>query len=573
MATTYLSPGVYVEEVDKGTKPIQVLGASMPAFLGITAQASEKYPQTGAPLKLVANEPQLITNWTQFKTIFGGFVKGAFLPDAVYGYFNNGGGPCYVTSLRTMDEDKDGEKAAFSFGDQPKKTSSRTAKKDEKVSEPQEENPPEVTGFTVTAKYGGRYGTDIDFFIRHEKDDEGKPNGRFAMFLEYPSVSGTMREPKTGLYVKNGTVFDSNQKDENEQDMPVEFDAVEVTTVGNDIPPENPQNAKGNLNPYSLKLTQMPDNAIEPLSDTVIIGDEAKREGLGGLVALDDIRLLVCPDLMAGVPKDGSLLNDEKGKKRIMSVQKAMQAQCEGLRYRFAILDTPPGLNAKQVKEWRSELGIDSSYCALYYPWLEVPDFSGGNGKTTLVPPSGYMAGVYNRVDGGRGVHKAPANEPPMGVIGLERKLTKGEQDTLNPNGINCFRFFPGGRGIKIWGARTLSSNGSWRYINVRRLFITISASLDEGLQWVVFEPNDMMLWARVRRDIRAFLSTFWLNGALFGNTQDESFYVKCDEELNPPAIRDLGQLIIEVGVAPVKPAEFVILRLSQWAGPNAEAE
>ena len=573
MATTYLSPGVYVEEVDKGTKPIQVLGTSTPAFLGITAQASEKFPATGAPNpdKLVLNEPQLITNWTQYKTIFGGFVKGAYLPDAIYGYFNNGGGSCYVTSILAVDEEAEGEKASITLSESTKAEIEKTEGDGEKPKPSGRSN--SKSDFTVTAKVGGRYGTEIKVFITHDKDADKKPTGLFTMTVQYPSVSGTMVERLEGLSIDNGELLNTAVRDENNKSQPAHFDAVDVSLKGNNLPPENPRNKKDNPIPYQLQLSTPPDTTIQPIDQNLIIGDEAKRSGIESFTAMEDVRLIVCPDLMAGLPKDINILEDDTAKKRIFAVQKAMQAHCERLRYRFAILDTPPGLNAKQVKEWRSELGIDSSYCAMYYPWLEVPDFSGSNGKTTMVPPSGYMAGVYNRVDSDRGVHKAPANEAPLGVIGLERRLTKGEQDTLNPVGINCFRFFAGGRGIKIWGARTLSSDGSWRYINVRRLFITIAASLDEGLQWVVFEPNDMKLWARVRRDIRAFLSTFWLNGALFGNTQSDAFYVKCDEDLNPPAIRDLGQLIIEVGVCPVKPAEFVILRLSQWAGPNAEAE
>jgi uncharacterized protein len=178
--------------------------------------------------------------------------------------------------------------------------------------------------------------------------------------------------------------------------------------------------------------------------------------------------------------------------------------------------------------------------------------------------------GIYNRTDAERGVHKAPANEIVRGAIGLELVLSRGEQDTLNPIGVNCIRTFPG-RGIRVWGARTLSSDGSWRYINVRRLFIMVEASLDVSMQWVVFEPNDHTLWAKVRRDVNSFLRVIWRSGALFGTTPDQAFYVKCDEELNPTEIRDLGQLIIEVGLAPVKPAEFVIFRISQWAGANAE--
>jgi phage tail sheath protein FI len=207
----------------------------------------------------------------------------------------------------------------------------------------------------------------------------------------------------------------------------------------------------------------------------------------------------------------------------------------------------------------------------MYYPWIQIADLSGSGSTTKTVPPSGHVVGVYNRSDGERGFHKAPANEIVRGAIDLELNLSRGEQDTLNPVGVNCIRSFPG-RGIRIWGARTLSSDGSWRYINVRRLFIVVEASIDVGLQWVVFEPNDPMLWSRVLRDVKAFLSVIWSGGALFGLSSDEAFYVKCDEELNPAEVRDLGQLIIEVGICPVKPAEFVIFRISQWAGPNAAA-
>lgn len=218
-----------------------------------------------------------------------------------------------------------------------------------------------------------------------------------------------------------------------------------------------------------------------------------------------------------------------------------------------------------------NEAGYDTKYGAVYYPWLQVGN-PAGNGESLLVPPCGYMAGVYARSDTERGVHKAPANEVVRGAIGVEKQITKSEQDILNPIGINCIRSFPG-RGIRVWGARTLSSDPSWRYINVRRLFNFVEKSIQQGTQWVVFEPNDMDLWARIRRDITAFLTMVWRSGALFGATPSQAFYVKCDEETNPPEARDLGQVIIEIGIAPVKPAEFVIFRISQWASGGETAE
>jgi phage tail sheath protein FI len=188
------------------------------------------------------------------------------------------------------------------------------------------------------------------------------------------------------------------------------------------------------------------------------------------------------------------------------------------------------------------------------------------------VPPSGHMAGIWGRNDDTRGVHKAPANEVIRGAISLANDLTSREQELLNPNGINCIRSFSG-RGIRVWGARTLSSDPAWRYLNVRRLFNYLEESILGGTQWVVFEPNDDALWAKMRRTISAFLVNEWRKGALFGLSPDEAYFVKCDRETNPAEGIDAGQVVCEVGVAPVKPAEFVIFRLSQFSGGAALAE
>jgi phage tail sheath protein FI len=509
MAVTYASPGVYVEEVDLGPKPIEAVGTSIAAFIGLTAEASLKKidPATGerVPVESRLNKATLVTSWTQYVNIFGQFVSGAYLPDAIYGYFANGGGPCYVVSLRALEE----EEAEVSVAEVTIPAKGR------------------AKSFQVTAKAPGPAGNDLTVNIKVTEDET------FAMNVG--------EETKTGLTMKKGENHIGDAT----------FEAVTISNVGSAMPEDG-----------SYPLTG---GGVEALSTADFIGDVAERTGLGGLEALEDVRLLICPDIMAGY--DGS----EEAKKRIKMVQEAMIAHCERMKYRFAILDTPPGLNAQQAKEWREYLNFNSSYAALYYPWIEIADFSVGGSNTKFVPPSGHMVGIINRTDSERGTHKAPANENVLGAINLELNLSRAEQDTLNPIGVNCIRAFPG-RGICVWGARTLSDDGSWRYINVRRLFIMVEASLDRGMQWVVFEPNDSTLWAKVRRDVTSFLRVVWRSGALFGNTPEEAFYVKCDEELNPPEIRDLGQLIIEVGLAPVKPAEFVIFRISQWAGADAEA-
>ncbi len=510
MALSYASPGVYVEEVERGTKPIQAVGTSMAAFVGITAEASTKGINAATGKRVVLesrlNKPTLVTSWTQYSDVFGEFVSGAYLPDAVYGYFANGGGPCYVTSLRALNE---GSAAA----------------KNAEVSVPARGK---GSSFKATAKVAGPGANGLQVTVTIVGEDT------FAL-----TIGG---ETKSGLTMKKGENFVGD----------AQFESVAISDVG--APAAFPVEGS-----YALS-----GGGIQPLTAADFIGSAADRTGLGGLEAIDEIRLVVCPDVMAGY--DGS----SEAKERVKMVQEAMISHCEKMRYRFAVLDTPPGLNAQQAFEWRNYINFDTSYAALYYPWIKVADLSGSGSTSKLVPPSGHMVGIYNRSDARVGVHKAPANEVILGAVDLEIRLSKGEQDVLNPVGVNCIRTFPG-RGIRIWGARTLSSNGAWRYISVRRLFILVEASMETGLAWVVFEPNDSTLWAKVTRDVSSFLRVVWRGGALFGNTPEQAFYVKCDEELNPSEVRDLGQLIIEVGMAPVKPAEFVIFRISQWAGANAQ--
>jgi phage tail sheath protein FI len=318
--------------------------------------------------------------------------------------------------------------------------------------------------------------------------------------------------------------------------------------------------------PGTYSLTAAPATALVAVTPEIIVGDAAARSGVAGFEAAEDVTMVCCPDLMA-LYQAGKLSMEG-----VKAVQQAMLDHCANMKDRFAILDCPPDLSPQQVKDWRmKDAGYDTKYGAVYYPWIKVAN-PFGNGASILVPPSGYMAGIYARSDTERGVHKAPANEVVRGAIGVEMQMTKAEQDILNPVGINCIRAFPG-RGIRVWGARTLSSDASWRYINVRRLFNYVEESIQLGTQWVVFEPNDEALWSRIRRDISAFLTMVWRSGALFGATPAEAFFVKCDAETNPPPVRDLGQVVIEIGLAPVKPAEFVIFRISQWAGGGATSE
>jgi uncharacterized protein len=276
-------------------------------------------------------------------------------------------------------------------------------------------------------------------------------------------------------------------------------------------------------------------------------GGPGARTGLKCMDEVDEIAIIAAPGQVSP------------------AVQDALLSHCETRKDRFAILDSPETITGGVDKLPKPR---DSKYGAYYFPWIQVYDPDKGN---IFVPPSGHIAGVYSRTDSERGVHKAPANEIVRGALGMKYNVSKGEQDLLNPKGINAIRYMNGA--IRIWGARTLSTDPSWRYINVRRLFIMVESSIERATQWVVFEPNDHRLWKRVQRTIASFLTLLWRNGALMGTAPEQAFYVKCDEETNPPEVIDAGQLVVEIGLAPSKPAEFVIFRIGQMASGGGVEE
>ena len=258
--------------------------------------------------------------------------------------------------------------------------------------------------------------------------------------------------------------------------------------------------------------------------------------------------------------------------KTSQAIQNALITHCEELMDRFAVLDPPAESNIQEVQDFRNN--YDTKYAALYYPWVTVRDPLVKDNRN--VPPSGHMIGIYARTDETRGVHKAPANEVIRGIVDLEKLVNKREQDILNPSpvNINVLRDFrANGRGLRVWGARCITSDTAWKYVNVRRLFIYLEESLDEGTQWVVFELNDEPLWARVRQSVTNFLTRVWRDGALMGATPEEAFFVKCDRTTMTQDDIDNGRLIMLIGVAPVKPAEFVIIRIGQFAGGSQVAE
>lgn len=282
------------------------------------------------------------------------------------------------------------------------------------------------------------------------------------------------------------------------------------------------------------------------------------KSALALLEPIDDVNMIAIPD------------------RGDADVQLAMIAHCEKMMDRFAILDSRralPLFGAGSVDEQRLSLDSPSGYAAFYYPWLLVPAAT-GNGRL-LVPPSGHVAGIYARTDGKRGVHKAPAGEEAVvnGALGVEQPMSDIDQGQLNLHGINVIRVFKGGGRSVVWGARTTATDKNWLYINVRRLFLFLEESIEEGIRWAVFEPNNQTLWKKLKRSITAFLTQQWRDGALYGSKPEEAFYVRIDEVLNPDTERALGRLHIEIGIRPSYPAEFIIVRIGIWQGGSEITE
>lgn len=279
----------------------------------------------------------------------------------------------------------------------------------------------------------------------------------------------------------------------------------------------------------------------------------AYGDGLNVLEAIEDISIVAAPGYSFG------FLDDTSGQLNIRAIQQHLIAHCERMRYRIAVLDAPDKAGLTDVRAYRGQ--IDSKYGALYYPWVKIIDPL--TSRELNVPPSGHVAGIYARNDVERGVQKAPANEVVRMAVGFERSISKAQQDVLNPEGINCFRFFEG-RGNRLWGARTVSSDGEWKYVNLRRYFAYIERSIDKGTQVFVFESNGEQLWENVRQTVSDFLLNEWKSSRLMGSSPDQAFFVRCDRTTMTQNDIDNGRLICLVGVAALRPAEFVIFRVGQ---------
>lgn len=618
----YLTPGVYIEEIDGGSKPIEGVGVNTAAFVG--------YAKSGE-----FNKPTFVSSWTEFTRIYGDedaiiapalaeelgtspiavltaklaakptmnwiqfadrefqrrvrdgkWVKGQaktwaeflnnhglrenrdltfspYLPDAylaycVKGFFDNGGDRCYIVRVA-----RESDLKPFLNGKKTKAIASQAHAL--------------VEGIEVRAKDAGDAANGTTVTVTHKGDDG------FLLKVDTPDgqteIVGTERQPLTIESIK----------------APVKSKFIEFASVQTETrPAEQTFTLTGGMAASDSKLLplQLEYEKVEKESLEEIVGDEAKRTGFRGLVQIEDINMISAPDIMAGLVTwehlgDGVQIENisiaDEQREKVYSLQKQMISYCEGMGDRMAILDSLPGLDPDTFRREvinTYNLSADHGQAAIYYPWIRVedqtlkdPDRTRNKKYYKLIPPSGHVAGVWARVGKERGVHKAPANEPLRSAVSLERDVTHSEQGLLNFDGLNVIRTFPG-RGIRIWGARTLATvgNASWKYVNVRRLFNFLEKSMDRGMQWAVFEPNDDDLWARVRRNLSAFLWVQWKEGMLFGATPDEAFYVKCDRETNTTEMIDLGRLYVEIGINPVKPAEFVIVRIGQWDGGAEKA-
>lgn len=529
----YLSPGVYVEEIEIGSRPIEGVSTSTAGFLG---QAER------GPIK-----PRLITGFEEFGRVYGRYLGHSFLAYAVDGFFKNGGQRCFVGRIvHTNDEDEEKNASATSANlteqiriaaSGPGEWGDRIAVKIQKGSLDKDSNNPDdrepKTLFKLTAMY---WNTKPDPLV--DPTDPQKimdPNRREPELLEvYDNLS---TDPSSIDFYENRINPQSNlirlQRLTETADIPGLTQLKLLTEL---------DGSTGGRNGAAVEVTDYQGSFLKLQPEDEI------RTGLLGFEEIDEIAIVCVPDHHTDV-----------------NLSDAIITHCTKMKDRFAILHSKPSDTISTIQNIRPN--FDTSYAAFYFPWINVYDPR--IKRQSLVPPSGHIAGVYAKTDTERGVHKAPANVVLQGITDLQYQITKSEQDLLNPKGVNCLRTFPG-RGNLVWGARTLSTNTLLKYVPVRRFLLYLEESIEEGTYWVVFEPNDERLWARVKATITEFLTRVWRDGALMGTKPEEAFFVKCDRTTMTPDDINNGRLICMIGVATVKPAEFVIFRIAQFTAGSA---
>lgn len=560
----YFSPGVYVEEYDNSPRPIEGVGTSVAGFVGF----AEKGPTEGALF--------VITSYREFVRQFGRslsefeYGEYRYLAPAVEQFFVNGGSSCYVSRVSVPDA-----KAAFAkkgilyveagsvgkWGNKIQITlTSVTRRKMQVVGLNGEAYVAKsVDGFregdlVVCGGVYNRIKSIIDNSVTFEQPFEEEIVDTALLPVTLVYLVETDVSVRCGEEAENYRGVSFNTANPNYIAYRMANSELVKITVNQDDKLGNPVEAilGEGCGDGMFMLENGQDGSISKATAGTFIGEDngpGRRTGLEAFVELANVNMLLVPGIT------------------IPEVIVSMVGQCENLKNRFAIIDMPNDCHkVKELLAYREM--IDSSYAAMYHPWLQVYDRS--SNKTDFIPPSGAVAGVYARTDSTRGVHKAPANETVF-AAGLSVNYTKNEQDFLNPAGVNLIRALPG-QGIRIWGARTASSNTNFKYVNVRRLFIYVEESIKANTNWVVFEPNDESLWDRVGVTIRSFLDNLWRNGMLAGALPSEAYFV----EIGPSTMsRDdiaSGRLICNIGIAPSKPAEFVIFRVTQFTAGAAES-
>ncbi len=569
-------PGVFIEREAPRAAPIGLLPSGIPCFFGL----AERGPTA---------EPLRITSHGEFRARFGNLDVGSYLDSAIDGFFLNGGQECYVVRIAHLFERGRKEIATRATARLRDKSGSNTLQV-QAISEGMWGNairvsvelPPSKieTFLTVDAHVGdasvlvkSTYGFARGTLVRIHDDDRAtyrilqRVDGRTLFWNEREPLENEFRSAAPTLVEPVGF------------DLTIETHSDREVFRGLNLARQSPQFAERVINRRSRlievanldAMTPTPDNFPVPVQRVALDGGTdglytvtaedfigadlgpGHRYGLAGIADLEEVDLLVAPDLPWCLQRSEGF----KSSKDMEIVQAAMVAQCEEKKDRFAILDLPPGENPRGAMQWRRL--FDTSFAAFYYPYV-VP----ANSRVRQpVPPSGHVAGIYARCDAMQGVFRAPANEALEGVVDLELFLQQQDIAMLNAEGINCSQIFAQ-RGIRVWGARTASADGALAFVNVRRTLVAITRALYVGLQWVVFENNDESLWRTIARDATFFLEQLWRQGYLKGATQEEAFLVRCDSETNPPGAQNRGQVNIDVWLAPFRPAEYIGLRVTQ---------
>lgn len=606
----YLAPGVFVEEVSFRAKSIEGVPTSTTGFAGMAGYGPVYTPEGAANY-----EPRLMTSFTEYERVYGrldrllveGEERLCYMALAAKAFFDNGGKRLYIARVFSPLDSEDPETSGIAFATfaaagttaswrarwpgragnvgvtcsvgrsrniaymhpdfGPQVRSAKAGAVVEIVPEAEINQPP--TGndpLNANNLRVIRLAADGHQEFVDDNGTDSAPGENDHVQLVELTVRVEVNDERVDEYNQLGTSTEQKKYVGRflERDDPADENAV----VWLDFDPTMAAPQDGfvaarlmqALQANSVLLDEGHDGA--PMTADALNGSPAdldnaaiKATGLEALAEIDDIAIVALPDA-------GGL-----GEEVARQCADRLIAHAERERYRIAIVDAPQGSSMNEVRAFRSQ--FDSSYSALYHPWIEIFDplerpSQGTPPRRLLLPPCGFVAGIYARTDIARGVHKAPANETVRGLTRFEANINTPRQEVLNPEGINALRFFEG-RGYRVWGARTMSSDPEWKYVNVRRLFIFIEHSIDKSTQWAVFEPNNRRLWDNIRRAVEDFLLVLWRDGALMGEKPEHAYFVRCDRTTMTQNDIDNGRMICLVGVAPVKPAEFVIFRIGQW--------